>query len=252
MCHTLCVPLSARVCLSVDNLTDIANLEKHIEDSELILIFATRDYISSANCRREILEASRLTKPMLILVETDPSKGAPTVGSLRQELNLLVQRRRVNESQAACISTNLIDRVESGDTLQWHREKQFKYAVLKSIAQSLLLATGPARSPSLRLHKRQSSGLGIGLSRITKGVQKGLKEGLNMGANIGANMGANLVPNLKVQRADSGRRCDEALHYVSAELTMWYQTHCCTHCSYTVLATVGAEDDARLHSSLPP
>ena len=176
MLHTM-LP-SCETFLDVDNLTDISNLEKHILETDLILIFCTRDYITSANCRREILEASRLTKPMLLITETDPNKGAPTVDSLRQELSVLEKRGRVTEAEVECITTNLIERVEAGDCLQWHREKQFKYAVLKAIAQVMLMTTGASGAPTLRLEKKHTSGelekkmhmFGDKVKQLAKGV----------------------------------------------------------------------------------
>ena len=65
-----------RVFLDVDNLETISDLEMHIAESDVILIMLTRGYIASKNCRRELLEAMRLHKPIVILQETDPSKGA--------------------------------------------------------------------------------------------------------------------------------------------------------------------------------
>ena len=54
----------------MDNLQDIAKLEQHILETEVILILVTRDYISSKNCRRELVETLRLGKPLVLVQES--------------------------------------------------------------------------------------------------------------------------------------------------------------------------------------
>jgi hypothetical protein len=68
--------------------------------SETILIFLTRDYLSSKNCRRELVAAYRQRKPLLVLVETDDDKGAPSVASLQGERDLF-KKRQLSASGAA-------------------------------------------------------------------------------------------------------------------------------------------------------
>ena len=63
----------ARCFLDVDNLDDIAKLEQYIDWSECILILLTRDYISSRNCRRELVYTFKLTKPLIVLLRRTPS-----------------------------------------------------------------------------------------------------------------------------------------------------------------------------------
>ena len=195
----------------MDNLQDIAKLEQHILETEVILILVTRDYISSKNCRRErqsstlphqpltasmlvslfgddalaiigrreLVETLRLGKPLVLLQETDPQKGAPTVESLEQErhwnrristpvarlflaltfvdlqaprtapgqeLDLLVQRsmtkKGVLEPEEERAIRRLIEMVAEGDALEWHREKQaFETAPLSIEIQALATRT---------------------------------------------------------------------------------------------------------------
>ena len=53
------------IFLDVDDLTDIALLEEYIASSDVLLVFLTRDYISSKNCRRELVAAMHQDLPLL-------------------------------------------------------------------------------------------------------------------------------------------------------------------------------------------
>ena len=53
---TLMLP-ECKVFLDVDNLKSIAMLETYIAESDVICIFLTRSYLSSANCLRELVAA---------------------------------------------------------------------------------------------------------------------------------------------------------------------------------------------------
>ena len=48
---------ACRCFLDVDSLQDIANLERHVGESDCVLVLLTRGYLSSANCLRELREA---------------------------------------------------------------------------------------------------------------------------------------------------------------------------------------------------
>lgn len=76
----------AKIFLDVDNLEDIGKLEAYIQGSDVVLVLLTRDYLSSKNCRRELVETFRIEKPLLLVVETDPGKGAVSLLSLETEM----------------------------------------------------------------------------------------------------------------------------------------------------------------------
>ena len=76
---------ACEVFLDVDDLDDISKLEQHIGNSDLILIIVTDQYLSSWNCRRELLAAFDACKPLLLLMETDTDKGATSAVQLRVE-----------------------------------------------------------------------------------------------------------------------------------------------------------------------
>ena len=79
---TLMLP-ECKVFLDVDNLKSIALLETYIAESDVILIFLTRSYITSANCMRELVAAVAQGKKIVVVAETDFHKGALTKVQLK-------------------------------------------------------------------------------------------------------------------------------------------------------------------------
>ena len=126
----------AKIFLDVDNLDDIGKLEHYIEASDVIVVLLTRDYLSSKNCRRELLETFRIEKPLLLIVETDPGKGAVSLASLEAEVAMLAKRKTPPAELAA--AQRLVDMYRNGIFVEWLREKPFKLAAMKRIATILL------------------------------------------------------------------------------------------------------------------
>jgi len=159
------------VFLDVDDLDSIAKLEGYISASECVLIVLTRDYLSSANCRRELAEAYRQRKAMLVLLETDDDKGAPTVESLTLEHERFVHARRQAAAASAAAAAGgggqpllvpthgtlpplsgedeemsramleLIGRVRDpvrGGYVEWHRERHLRRAALQRVAEAVV------------------------------------------------------------------------------------------------------------------
>lgn len=69
----------------VDDLADISELEKHVEESVLVLCFLSKGYFLSANSMREVRAAIALKKPILAVHEEDPSHGGATLQAIRNE-----------------------------------------------------------------------------------------------------------------------------------------------------------------------
>ena len=134
--------------LDVDNLKSVAKLEDYVRRSELIVILLTSTYIRSHNCRRELKEAYEQCKRIVILREMDEDHGAILdPEDLRNELNFVRQKasddqREDDEGFAAEMKACewLIECVETGDVLEWHREAHLRNAVLKRIAQEAYAA----------------------------------------------------------------------------------------------------------------
>ena len=85
---TLMLP-GCRAFLDVDNLKSIALLETHVAESDVVCIFLTRSFITSANCLRELVATVAHGKRLCVVVETDDNKGAPTAEDLQLELEQL-------------------------------------------------------------------------------------------------------------------------------------------------------------------
>ena len=49
-----------KVFLDVDDLENIHDLEAYVEQSDVVLILVTKAYVSSCNCRRELLRTVEL------------------------------------------------------------------------------------------------------------------------------------------------------------------------------------------------
>lgn len=65
-------------------LDSIDNLEKHIEASQLILIFLSKDYFFSRNCLREVAHAKVASKRLVLVHEIDMNKGGERIDELRR------------------------------------------------------------------------------------------------------------------------------------------------------------------------
>lgn len=123
------------VCfLDVDNLEDISRLDEYIENSSAILIFlsgSTRgedgtqqsDYFSSANCMVELRAAVRLGKPIILVLETNPSHGG---------VPLDVHRRACPEELASVVF--------AAPTIPWHRLRDFQICTMRLLVVELLRA----------------------------------------------------------------------------------------------------------------
>ena len=129
---------SCRCFLDVDSLEDIELLEAHVRESDMVLVMLTQGYISSANCRRELVEAIRQKKRLILLQETDDNHGALKLEALVKEVELLPLQA---DRDAGAV---LVRMVEAGAMLEWHREGHLKRAVLAAITQAMLEFQAPA------------------------------------------------------------------------------------------------------------
>jgi hypothetical protein len=124
----------SRTFLDVDDLEDIAQLEVEIRRSDTVVIFVTRGYLASRNCRRELVEAMRLRKPLVVLQETSADHGAATAHDLHSEVDT---RLLSPAEKRAC--TTLVGMIEAGQALEWHREEHLKHAVFSKVWLNRLL-----------------------------------------------------------------------------------------------------------------
>jgi hypothetical protein len=62
-----------KVWLDVDELQDISKLEDSVAESAVFVLFYSKHYFQSKNCRREIYAAIKLDKPIILLYKGDES-----------------------------------------------------------------------------------------------------------------------------------------------------------------------------------
>jgi len=93
-----------RIWLDVDNLTQMDQLETSVKASSVFLLFYSKGYFRSKNCRREIYAAVQLKKPIYILYEGD--------GFSIEDMKF--------ECRKFCISgQNIAGEIFSNEPIQW-------------------------------------------------------------------------------------------------------------------------------------
>jgi len=137
---------TCKVFLDVDDLEEVSRLEEYVQQTDVMVVIVTEGYISSFNCRRELVAMFKLNKPLVCVLESDPDKGGTSVAQLRGELDAL-QRSEAglpSDHESAC--HQLIELVEQSDDarsipsrVEWHRERVLKTVALRVLVANLLL-----------------------------------------------------------------------------------------------------------------
>ena len=95
-----------------------------MKQSQSILIFLSKGYFFSANCKKEVAATLANGNPVMLLHETDPNRGGTSMEQMLEDCpeewreDIFVPRRPV---------------------IPWHRVKEFKIVSLKMIVSSMLL-----------------------------------------------------------------------------------------------------------------
>jgi len=110
-----------KIFLDVDDLEEIGELANYVEASQSMLIFLSKGYFSN-NCLEELDSAMCAMVPLILVHETDASRGAAPLDVLRSE----------------CPRPLFDDRKE---IIPWHRMAEFQLFSLKKIAEHMLHAT---------------------------------------------------------------------------------------------------------------
>lgn len=110
------------VCfLDVYDLDDAEHLEEYIQQSVVVLIFVSRTYFQSANCRREAEEAMRCGKPLLVVYEPVEDHGGDKL------LTLLKDAPR-----------DLRTWIEHAPAIRWSFKPEFQLVALTLIGEQLM------------------------------------------------------------------------------------------------------------------
>ena len=108
----------------MDDLQEIGALEQYVAASQCMLVFLSKGYFHSANCRRELTCATRQEKLALVLVhEADESKGGALLDTLRNDCT----SQQCDTQAIFCGDREIIT---------WHRVAAFQLLSLKRIAQA--------------------------------------------------------------------------------------------------------------------
>jgi len=119
--------LTISIFLDVDDLQEIGDLEKYIEQSACILLFLSHGYLSSRNCLREIRASVQKNKARTLVWEADTAKGGAPLSEIRDKACPLELRNDIFSNGA--------------EPIRWHRVAEHQLVSLKLIAERLLLAS---------------------------------------------------------------------------------------------------------------
>ena len=74
-----------KVFLDVDDLEEIGDLEKYVRQTQTMLIFLSKGYFFSGNCKKEIQATLKTGNPIILLHETDPNRGGASIDQLTRD-----------------------------------------------------------------------------------------------------------------------------------------------------------------------
>mmetsp|Transcript_12306 Transcript_12306/g.29315 ORF Transcript_12306/g.29315 Transcript_12306/m.29315 type:complete len:424 (+) Transcript_12306:2809-4080(+) len=125
-----------RIFLDVDDLEAIDQIERHVQETAVILLFMSRGYFKSSNCLREVTETLRSSKPYILVRETDASKGGAGCQELQMELKQAYREQLFDGHRI----------------VPWHRILHFQLVSLTQIAEDMVSAfTATGQMSSLRI-----------------------------------------------------------------------------------------------------
>ena len=107
--------------------------------SSVVVVFLTSDYISSANCRRELVAAMEHEVPLIVVLESEKEKGATTRTMLHMELDRMHGSLTTPEMNAIFrlwqhFTVGGDDAPHMVGVVDWHRESHLKKEALLAIA----------------------------------------------------------------------------------------------------------------------
>jgi hypothetical protein len=124
------------VWLDVDRIRDMSELEEQVASAAVVVVFLSRGYFASHNCRRELYAALASGRPIVTLREADLDKGGATVAELQQEL------RQTDGTHADmlhyCPAEEVLASVFAHEPLLWVRLRTFQTVTMRLLAESVL------------------------------------------------------------------------------------------------------------------
>jgi hypothetical protein len=128
----------------VDNLDDVGKLEEAVASAANFIIFLSKGYFASKNCRRELYAALAADKPMIAVQEADKDKGGADIDELKEECR---QCCTSEDATALAFSTfpgsdevlkQVFGEQQHDMPIVWVRVHDFQIASLKEVVLRLL------------------------------------------------------------------------------------------------------------------
>ena len=111
--------------LDIDDLENIGELETYVSQTASMLSFLSTGYFHSLNCLREVDAALKLRKPLVLVQETNESKGGAPLA--------------VHKADCAAKGRD-VDAIFATDVIRWERIHDFQLVSLKQICCRVLAA----------------------------------------------------------------------------------------------------------------
>jgi hypothetical protein len=125
-----------RIWLDVDHLQNISKLDEEVAKAAVVIIFASKGYFKSTNCRRELYSALHLKKPIIVIV--DPEKSV-SVEELRQECQEWCVDVEPPEHPTFSGPSEAVAAVfDREEPVVWSRVSEFQLASLKAVVIRML------------------------------------------------------------------------------------------------------------------
>jgi hypothetical protein len=121
---------SPRIFLDVDDLEHFDELESHIRESAVMLLFLSRGYFYSRACLMEVRVALALNKPLVLVHEADTKHGGAELEAIISECPEGLRGRIFRTGR---------------EIICWRRTRDLQMCSLRLIAESLLSNTSSVR-----------------------------------------------------------------------------------------------------------
>jgi len=146
-----------QVFRDLDDLSDTGALEDLVRQTQVMVFFLSRGFFDSANCRREVLAAFRLDKPLVVVVETAEAHG----GGSTAAAELRAECERCGDAEVAALAPRLFG--DARAIVPWYREPAYGRASVLQVCEQLWRhgALEPAPPPTARGDAMSSLKLGL-------------------------------------------------------------------------------------------
>jgi len=161
-----------QIFLDVDDLEEIGRLEDYVDASHAILCFLSRGYFFSANCLRELDEARRLSKQLILVHEANPQRGGVGLDVLRTDCDAK--------------GRDAAELFDGRPVIPWLRIAEFQLHTLRLIAEEIVRTL-----PNLRQMRKMNDRLsccGAGEQSALKSPRASVRLSVGDGGGVSSGM----------------------------------------------------------------